>query len=67
MRRRELYNQSLSWKELLAHTIHAHQRSTIVHKLGRKLSWLPIAGGTAARHLDSLMRPTRLMAAVKKD
>jgi hypothetical protein len=31
------------------------------------LSWLPIADGLAARHLVYLVRPTRLMAAVKKD
>jgi hypothetical protein len=36
------------------------------NKAEPSLSWLPIAGGTAARHLDSLVRPTRLMAAVKR-
>jgi hypothetical protein len=37
------------------------------NKAEPSLSWLPIADGLAARHLDYLVRPTRLMAAVKKD
>jgi hypothetical protein len=41
------------------------ERVTLQH-IQRAVAFLA-AGGTAARHLDSLMRPTRLMTAVKKD